>query len=82
MSGLVLHPVAQAGVVVSLTPLSVTLNPLQTVTLTATVAGTTQAGVTWSTPSAGTLISTGNIAVYTAPVKSQAQVRCRSPPRA
>ena len=56
--------IAQAGnISVSIAPTSITLNPGQTKQFTATVAGTTNQSVTWST-TLGTISSSG---LYTAP---------------
>ena len=55
-------------VTVSLTPPSATLQPSHSQTFTATVSGTSNAGVTWSfSPALGSLTSSATNAVYVAP---------------
>ncbi|MCX6595970.1 MAG: Ig-like domain-containing protein [Acidobacteria bacterium] len=55
-------------VTISLTPASATLNASQTQALTATVTGSMNTNVTWSmSPAVGTISTSGNTAVYTAP---------------
>ncbi len=55
-------------VTISLTQTSATLNASQTQALTATVTGSTNTNVTWSmSPAVGTISTSGNTAVYTAP---------------
>src|SRR5262249_11910866 len=55
-------------VTVLVTPSSATLKPTQSQSLTATVSGTSNTGVTWTlNPQVGGLASSGNTAVYTAP---------------
>ena len=55
-------------VTVSLSQTSATLNASQTQALTATVTGSTNTNVTWSmSPAVGTISTSGNKAVYTAP---------------
>ncbi|HEX9010028.1 MAG TPA: hypothetical protein VF804_06650, partial [Holophagaceae bacterium] len=65
----------QAGVLVTLNPANATLNTGATLTLTATVSGTTNTAVTWAVDSVangntsvGTLTGTGNTVTYTAPL--------------
>ncbi|WP_306601923.1 right-handed parallel beta-helix repeat-containing protein [Geothrix sp. 21YS21S-2] len=65
---------ATPGIVVGLVPASASLAVSDTLTLTSTVTGSTNAAVTWSvdgtaggSATAGTIAGTGNTAVYTAP---------------
>jgi hypothetical protein len=57
-----LNPVA-----VTMSPPTVSLTQSQTQALTASVTGSANTGVTWSTPSTGTLVTNGNNAVYASP---------------
>jgi hypothetical protein len=52
---------------VSITPSTASLTQSQTQTFTATVGGSANTAVTWSTPAAGTLVTNGNTGVYASP---------------
>lgn len=67
-------PTKSASAVMNLVPVAVSMNPTsasltqsQTQTLTATVTGSSNTGVTWSTPSVGNLVTNGSAAVYASP---------------